>query len=559
MLRRFLIFAVIAVPLFSADWVEYRAGPFHIFSNAGDRAARQRLNQLEQLRHVLGALLGKDGMSRTGTAQELTALWPIHLVLFARQREYAPYALPKTFVDGGGATLCAWAADIGKGDGKGDASLPLDVTRGVTQILVEDNAGRMPEEIETALADLLSTMEVTGTRVRVGGPLDLAGPRQRTWAKLQMMATQPAYTGKLRIYLNNLQNASDEDTASRNAFDVPAAKLNADVDAYARTGKFEAAPVNGRALNPDRDFIEKTVDKAAMDALLAELLAGGKTFPPESPRGLLAKNTRPALELAIRANPRWAEPHVKMAELETTPAAKIAQWKLAASLAPRNAGYWQPLAELQSASALYADAEKTWTAAERAAANPADRARIHQAKLALEDQRAAALMVDRNHAREEEIRDLQRVKDAAAEEVRAAERRVNERLRVERGDAPEPVKPIPLSALSGDEKGAKVAGVLTRVDCLNGPLRLSIQRDDASVIRLLIRDPKKMTVALNSGDAVFVCGVAKPARKIEVQHNGKADAKTGTAGDITLINILISPLIKPLIKPALPGAVNLPQ
>ena len=75
----------------------------------------------------------------------------------------------------------------------------------------------------------------------------------------------------------------------------------------------------------------------------------------------------PALELAIRANPKWAEPQFKIAALEADPARKIARLKMAASLAPRNAVYWQTLATAQAAANLYADAEKSWTAAERAA------------------------------------------------------------------------------------------------------------------------------------------------------------------------------------------------
>ena len=49
---------------------------------------------------------------------------------------------------------------------------------------------------------------------------------------------------------------------------------------------------------------------------MAEIAAGGKNFPPESPRGLVAKNNRPALELAAKANPRWGEPYFRLAALE---------------------------------------------------------------------------------------------------------------------------------------------------------------------------------------------------------------------------------------------------
>jgi hypothetical protein len=517
---RWIITAVLlAAPSFGADWIEYRSGPFHVFSDAGDRRAREALNTMEQLRYVLGGLIGKEGLGKS----DLTTIWPIDVVLFANQREYGPHVLPKPLVDGGSATLAAWT---------GDTPLPRDLLRALTGRLIEDTGSRMPEPLETALCDLLSTIQVNGTHVSVGAPLpsgELSGARLRLWAKLQMLETLPEYSGKLRIYLNNLLQAGEEDAAVRNAFDTTPAKLDAQVDAYVRADKFEAAPVGGRALNPNRDFIEKNVERPAVDALVAELGAGGNNFPPDSPRGLLAKNTQSSLELAAKANPRWAEPHFKMAALTSDPAMKIAHLKTAASLDPRNAGYWQTLAETQAGVKLYADAEKSWTAAERAAASPADRARIHQAKLDLEDQRAAFEIAERKRVLEEEARDLERVKNAAAAEVHAAEQAANQRLGANGASIQNPVPWF------GDGTGEKVSGTLTRVECLKGPLRLTIQPETGAPVRLMIRDPKQLTVAANSGDAEFPCGAQKPARQVEVQHNAKPDAKLGTAGDIAVI------------------------
>ena len=514
MLRCILTFALLAAPVFAADWVEYRSGPLHVFSDAGDRIARERLTQLEQIRFVLGAMLGKS---------ELTTIWPVNLVLFANQKEYGPHALPRPLTDGGSATLAAWPAET---------ALPRDLLRALTERLLEDNAGRMPEEIETGICDLFSTIEVNATHVKLGAPLpvgELAGDRLRGWAKLQMLATQPDYSGKLRTYLNNMQNAGEEDQAARNAFDLTAAKLAAQVDAYLKAGKFEAMPVTGKALNPNRDFIEKNLDRATVDALLAELTAGGKSFPPESPRGLLAKNTMPALELAIRANPKWAEPQFKIAALETDPVRKLARLKMAASLAPRNAIYWQTLATAQASANLFADAEKSWTAAERAAATSLEREQIHRAKLSLENSRAEFEAAEKRRQMEEEARDLQRVKDNAAAEIRAVEQAANQRMAASHGNVKGAVP------WYGDPTGQKVSGTLTRVDCLSGgPLRLTIQQSGFP-IRLLIRNPKQLTVAADSGQAEFACGAQKPARKIEVQHDGKADARLSTMGDILVV------------------------
>jgi hypothetical protein len=513
-LLRLLIAALFAIPAF-ADWTEYRSGPFHIFTDAGDKAGREALTRLEQLRFVLGAQIGK---------QELTTIFPLNLVLFSNQKAYAPYVLPKVLTEGGSATLAAWTAD---------AALPQDLLRAVTQRLLDENAGRMPDELETALQDLFCTIQVNATRVALGAPPpanSLPPERARAWAKLQMMVTQPEFSGKLRIYLNNLQQAGEEDTASRNAFNLTASQLAERADQYFKAGRFEAAPAIGKALNPNRDFIEKEVPKTTMDALLTELKGGGKAFPPESPRDLLRKNTVPSLELAIRANPKWAEPQFAMAALETDPARKIGRLKMAASLDPRNTGYWRNLAEAQGEAGLFADAEKSWAAAERAAANASERAKIHQAKLDLQERRVDADIAARQRAREEEARELQRIKDEAAAEVRAAERAANERLGASAGNVKGAVPWF------GDPTGAKVSGTLTRVDCLAaGSMRLTIQQATGIPIKLLIRDPKQLTVATDSGEAQFVCGAQRTPRKIEVQHNSMADAKSGTVGDVLVV------------------------
>jgi hypothetical protein len=81
-----------------------------------------------------------------------------------------------------------------------------------------------------------------------------------------------------------------------------------------------------------------------VDDWLAELKAAGKTFSPVSPRGLLAAGTAVSLEQAAKANPRWAEPHVRLAALETNKLVKVSRLKTATTLEPNNSAYgklWQ--------------------------------------------------------------------------------------------------------------------------------------------------------------------------------------------------------------------------
>lgn len=499
-------------------WIDYRMGPFHVISDAGDKAAREKLNQMEQMRYSLGVELGKVGMGKEG----LVSMWPIDLVLFSNQHDYLAHSPGKPFIEGGSATLSAWS---------GDAPLPRDWLRALARMLIDDNAGRMPDSIETALCDLYSTIKVNNTKISLGAPLpdgELQGARLRAWAKMQMLATQPDYSGKLRVYLNNMQQNGDEGVAVRNAFDMTAAQLDLKLDAYVKAGKFEATTSGGEPLNPEHDFIEKPMDKTAVDGLIAELAAGGKDFPSGSPRGLVAQNTLTSLELAIKANPRWAEPHFKLAELEKDPAIKIKELKTAATLDPRNAPYWRALAEAQAAANLYDDAAKSWALAEKAAVDEAERARIHLARLALNGARADFTEAEKKRRAEEAARDLERVKAAAAAEVHAAEAAANARLNEGRPayKAPEAWWDAP--------GGQKLEGKLTRVDCLNGPLRLTIVNDKGAAVKVAVRDLNNLTVN-GSNEAKFACGVARTTRKIRLTYEAKPDAKLGTLGDVLVV------------------------
>jgi hypothetical protein len=507
--RTALAILALTASAFAADWTEYKSGPFRVISNAGDKVARDRLNAMEQTRHVLGAMLGKTDMQ---------TVWPVVLVLFPNQKEYGPHAVPEAFIDGGSATLSAWSADTPQ---------PLDWRRDLTRQLIEANSQRMPQAIETALGDLFATIDVSATRVSLGARLPdgvLSVDRRRAWVKIQLLATNPDFSGKFRVYLNNLQQGGDEAVAIRNAFNLPVADLDRRVDEYAKAGVFETASFSGRPISPTRDFYERRLPKTEIDALFAELKAAGKSFPPDSPRGLLAQGTQTSLELAAKANPRWAEPHVRLAAFETAPLAKVKELKTATDLDPRNIAYWQALADAQTAAGLPTDAAKSWTSAERAAPTDAERARIRQIRLDAEQRKTDFELAERKRKADEEAAALQRVKDNAAAEIHAAEDAANRQLGgLKTGETP----------IKWDElhSGPTVSGTLTRVECLNGPLRLTIQKTGGGSAVLLIRDPKTL---LGKADG-YTCGPQRPARKIKVLHDDMPDAKLGTAGDIQFI------------------------
>ena len=402
---RAILFALLAASAMAADWTEYRVGPLRVVSNAGDGDARKQLTEMEQLRFVLGGMLGKEPIRR----EELDALWPITLVLFDSDKDRAAYALKTPFIEGGSANL---------------STTPSPEWRSaIARQLIEANTGRMPQEVETALADLFATLEVTKTtRVSIGAPVaGLSGARQREWARLHLLATQPEYAGRFRVYLKNLQGG-DPTLAAFNTYNVQAAELERRMDAYADRGGLQAVEVFGEAITPAKEFYERRMSDAEVNALLAELKG---TIPPDSARGLLKEGTRDAFYKAAAANPKWAEPHAKIAATMGDARARIAPLEKATQLEPWHVEYWEALAHAQTDSQLYIEAAKSWLGAERAAGTEAERARIRKERAAIEDKRVEAELAAQRAAKDEAERDLRRVMAESEARVRAAEARAN--------------------------------------------------------------------------------------------------------------------------------------
>ena len=392
--------ALLAAPVSAAGWIDYESGPFRIVSNAGERGVRERLIELEQLRHAMEAFLGKTDM---------TTVWPIEIVLFPTAREYGPHAPPKPLVEGPDALLGAWMADT---------PLPRDLLREVTRQLIEANAGRMPERVEQALTDLMASIQVKEVKgalvVTLGAPAtgDFSEDRKRALVKIQMLATLPEFSGKTRVYFNVLQQGGDEQTAAHNAFDLTSADLDKRADAYVAAGKFVPVPLGGVPVNLARDLVQKKIPDAGA-AAMADDLKGNEEFPPESPRGLLKQRTRESLQAAMKANPRWAEPHVAMADLEYDPVEKSKELKLAAALAPRSSEIWLALAMAQTDSQLFTDAEKSWVMAERDAPTEEEKTRIRKARLDTADTRVEYELRQKKRKTDEDANELEQIKKAA--------------------------------------------------------------------------------------------------------------------------------------------------
>ncbi len=545
---RLTLIALIWIAAAHADerWIKLKSGPFEVMTTAGDRAARQRLYEAEQFRYALGELLG---------SQDLTTVWPIRVVV----QKSAPVLLPAMARD-------SWMTSVSAGE-----PLSAEWRKAVARILINDNIGRIPQGIENGLTALISTLEIKSVKLTLGVPPP-AAERNRDWARVHFFATQPEYPRGLRMLLSNLAHGGDYDAACRNAVQKPAAEMEKRVDAYFAAGKFDSIPFSGRALS-EKDFTVREIEsydgRVAMadllfadpakapqaeaaykaltgpepqeglallaarrnDASAAKLFEAATTAGSKNPRAWLGTGTKAGAIKAIELNSKWAEPHVRLAELGAAPNVKAAELGKAAALSPRDAEIWKQAALAYVAANQFIEAGKAWSGAERAALNDEERTKLRQARLENERLRADYEASERKRIADEEARDLERIKNASMAEVRAAESKARKELGAG-GGVPEK----PQEWWDGPNGPTqKVSGKLIRVDCLTGGRsKLNVQTGPKATLVLLVRDPGKIVIA-GGGEQSLSCGPQRPARDLTVEYTGNRDAKLGTAGDAQVL------------------------
>jgi len=536
--------ALLLVPLTAAAadrWIEVRSGPFHIVTDAGDRPARETLNQLEQVRYLLGQALGID---------DLKTLWPVRIVI------------GKSVA----SAVAAWTRDTYTGAVPAGSPMPPASLREVVRILIESNTGRMPAGIESGIEEFFSTAQAVGTRVTLGAPPD-AGRRTTDWARIDLLETNPEYAGRLHVLLYNLQHGGDLIPAMRNAFGKSPAEIDKQAAAMLAMSNFPTVTLGARALDPKRDFAVETIQGPLASVALADLSGAYQPLlqaaPAEAHEGLglqalREKRTADALrelqgavetgstsarawleharllqdpvkakvelEKATTLNPNWAEPYAALAALETDPAHKLQSLKSAASLDPRNAARWIEVAELYQKHDMYPQAAKAWAAAEDNSVDDAARESIGEIRHNMEQQRLDYEAAERKRAEDEKQRDIDRVKAEAMARIHAAEQSAD---RANPDAIPGKVENV------GDAAPARVEGSLVRIDCLGRVMRLAVRKEGQKDTRLLIRDPK--SVVVTGGDLVLKCGPLNPPRAVAIDYQPKSSASLGAAGEVVAV------------------------
>lgn len=550
-MRRLPLLFLLPCILAAGDrWIKFTAGPFEMLTDAG-QDGRETLVRFEEFRHAVGEVVGET---------DLQTPQPVRILLFKNGR--------------------GWTANESIMQGRDCYAIVLEdkapvspaVWIGLTRLFLAVNTAQMPPAFEHGLVEFFSTFSVKGIQITVGTP-----PPQPDldWARIHLLVTVPEYAGRLKVLLYNLRHGVDEDPAYRNAYGKSAAEIEALVRHHFQAGNFQPGTISSLPMAP-KDFVERPVSDTDARLARADLLAGDssaaeyeellrahvKIAESEEGLGLLAlRDRRPdearrhfsaamaagsdsarcyieyaklepdsakATQALLRAagiNPKLDEPFALLAARDTDPAKRAAHWKAAAERNPRNPAYWKALAECYLALHNYGDAAKAWRAGEQAATDPAERERMRQARMAIEQQRLDYEAAEKQRQADEDARALAQLKQQALAKVHALEAEYSD------GSSKPAAKPVPW--WNGPKPGGKIHGMLKQVECLGSRARIVVESDDRKMVRLLIPDSGKVAI-LGAGEQTLGCGRQTP-RAVTIEYFPKPNVRLGTAGEVATI------------------------
>jgi hypothetical protein len=533
-------------------WVKFTRGPFEVMTDAGARSGRETMVRFEQFRNALGQIVGED---------DLQTPLPLRIFVFKNAQGWTSTAPLTEGRD-------HYAIVLGE-----KSAVTPEIYSELTRLFLKSNTTQMPAAFERGLVAFFSTFEVNGIRITAGKP---PAKPDLDWARIHLMVADPDYYGKIRVLLYNLRHGVAEDPAYRNAFSKSAAEVEAAAQKHFAAGNFQTTSLPSRPM-AEGDFPERQVSATEISLARADLLVGAqsaaeyrkllagheKVAEAEEGLGLLALRERrtgearqnfaaavdagstsarcyieyaklepddakaeQALLKAAGINPKLDEPFALLAKRDTDPRKRLMHWKAAAERDPRNTSYWRALAETYLADHNYGEAAKAWRSGEQAATDPAERERMHQARMIIEQQRLDYEEAEKRRDAEEKAREIERLKTEARAELHKAEAKFSDGAPAS-GDKPVPWWDAP-------KPEGKVSGTLRQVDCLpKQQARLSIEDAAHKLVKLLVADPSKVVYSGN-GEVSLGCGAQKP-RRITVEYFPKANARLATAGEVATI------------------------
>jgi hypothetical protein len=264
------------------------------------------------------------------------------------------------------------------------------------------------------------------------------------------------------------------------------------------------------------------------DRFLQDAMRAGSTSAPvylAAAQARQGEGVLPLLKRAQQLNERWAEPVFQEGEQTEELKAREELYRKATVLDPRGTEYWLALAQLQVKDGHALQAQGTWIRAEDSALTPEEKDRIHQLRMAGEEERLDAADAERRREREAVHIADQRAQSAEEQRIRAAEEKANREVEAAGGGV------TPQSAVPWDEtlQRKQAKGVLTNIECGRKPARAFVKDQSGHVLQLTLDQIES---------AGLSCGTQQPAPNVSLSYAIDSDRPAGVAGRVLNLQIL---------------------
>ncbi|HYO80667.1 MAG TPA: tetratricopeptide repeat protein [Bryobacteraceae bacterium] len=572
--RIFSLAALFALCL-SAEpkWVRLQAPGFEVYSSAGTRTGREVLRLLTRIRHVFAERTGQEDLSKI----------PVRVFVFRSDDDFRPYK------------VISGAAGYYQPGAKRDhiamlaagASFPRVVFHEYVHLMMRHAGVQAPVWLSEGTAEVYSTTVLHGAEVRIGDvvtghlatlrsepllPMDVLlhvehdspqyNERDKTgifyaqsWALAHMLNFAPSYQAGFPNLVAALEAGDDPARAFQRAFGKGLGAVRSDLEAYIRQARFTGVRFRASRMEEqpdDRPAQQLTAVEAGL-GLHELLLAVGRTRFADDALQELAQRApgHPGVQSALgdaalgaRDLDRALSHYYEAMQLGDESGRLRYEYALVLREAGRHdtellpwliealkrdpdlfdAHYLRGYLALEAGRNPEAAQSLTRASQLRPLHGPVweHLALAHHRLGAKEQARSAAARARRLAARADEIA------------------RTEGLLRLIEGEADNIVRSRPLPPGNPAEHRARsterqlVSGGLVQVDCLRDRARLHVITDSGKVL-LLVREPGSV-VLRNAGGTwdEFRCGEV-PRRSVEIEYRPHADARYGTAGEVTAI------------------------
>jgi hypothetical protein len=337
-IRRFAaLFALLSFNATAADseWIRIRTANFEVYSSAGERSARETLDNFELVRSFFAQLMGSGSL---GTQ-------PVRVLVFGSRREYEAHRV--------NAIADAYYHGTPEGESvvmsqTGADAFPIAVHE-YAHLFFAHSQWNLPPWLNEGLAELYSTLRPEGDRVVVGAgrprvekwtPLAVilaagkespyylerdkaASLYNQGWTLVHMLSMSPAYAPKFAQVLAEVRGGARSQEVLTRIYGRTLAQIESDTQAYLRRERFNGVTLPVKLQHNESSASAEPAASIDVKLALAEL---------ENQPGREEASRRNFEMLATEA-PSRPEPHVTLGFL----AWKQSQSNLAQSnLAQRN-------------------------------------------------------------------------------------------------------------------------------------------------------------------------------------------------------------------------------